>query len=296
MSPTGTPTQVTADRSVLVAYDGRCPATLRAGAALARATGVGLTVATAYRYRPTSLGARALPDPEPQARALALLDRATADAAGLALSTRAIAAIDVREALLDLAAEIDAEAIVLGPDLHGDITRSITASAERPVLAVPELPQLVGGDYRRIGVAYDASIASRFALDAAAIVARRTGASLQLLSVGPDAGHPGDLALQARRATAHLTGSVEVSVELLFGDPGRRLREAATGLDLLVCGTRRRARVLRALLGSVSSELLALPNCPTLLIPPASRMQDPAAGPQAPASAPMTRSSGTTPW
>lgn len=304
MNDDGRTTVPAEDRSVLIAYDGRCPTTLRAGAAFARATGAGLTVATAYHYRPVSTSARALPDPVPQARALALLDRAAAGLTGLEVTVRAVAATDVREALLDLAAEIDAEAIVLGPDLHGDITRSITAAAERPVLAVPELPQGVAAVYRRIGVAYDASVASRFALDAAAVLARRTGAALELVSVGPDAGHPGDLALQAEQAAARL--EVDVTVEVLFGDPGPRLREAATRYDLLVCGTRRRARVLRAILGSVSSELLALPHCPTLLIPPATRLHDPAPqtgssaqperpGAQLPASAPTTRSSGTTP-
>lgn len=262
-------------RPVLVAFDGRCPATLRAGATLARALGAPVTVASAYRYTPLTLGPRALPREAEVRRAEAaqlLVDTAVRAIPGLEVDTRVLPSTDVRTALLDLADELDAEALVLGPDLHGDVSRRVTGASPRPALMVPEHPGLVSEAYAEIGVAYDGSLACRSALDAAVVVAERTDATVHIVSVAGDADAQADLRLEAERVAVGLAARVDVTVDVRLGDPARRLRDAARGFDLLLCGRRRRARVVRALLGSVSAELLTLPTCPTLLVPPGAHL------------------------
>lgn len=237
---------------VLVAYDGRCSSTLQAAATLARVLHLDITLATADRRFD---------------RAEATVEDGAAELAGIHVDRVVLPTKHVEKALRELAIERDATAIVTGPDLHGDTTRHLAADAPCPVLVAPEDPRLVADAYRDIGVAYDASVGSRFALTAAADLAIRADARVHIVSVYVDPPHAEATELAAQEAAAGLD-RVETVIDVRYGDIGHELREACRHLDVLICGSHGHGRMLRSLIGSVSGELLELPNCPVLLVPP----------------------------
>jgi nucleotide-binding universal stress UspA family protein len=63
-------------------------------------------------------------------------------------------------------------------------------------------------------------------------------------------------------------GDLVVDGEVRVGDPDVELTERASeGLDLLVLGSRQRGPVRRAILGSVSAEVIRESPCPVLVVP-----------------------------
>lgn len=235
---------------VLVAYDGRCASTLPTAATLARVLHLDITLATTGTDRA----------PEPA-------DDAETHLAGIHVERVALSDHHPEKALRRLAIEQDATAIVTGPDPHGDTTRLLAADAPCPVLVAPDDPRLVSDTYRDIGVAYDAAVGSRFALTAAADLAIRCDARVHIISVYVDPPHA-EATEQAAQEAAVGLDRVDTVVDVRCGDIGHQLREASRHLDLLVCGSHGHGRMLRSLIGSVSGELLDLPNCPVLLVPP----------------------------
>jgi len=255
---------------VLVAYDGRCPSTLQVGAALARALGLGVTFVTAYQYDPVAFGARVLPSPATErrfGRAQAIAEGAAAGLDELAVETVVLPATDVRSALADLAVELDATVVVVGPDLHGDVARSLMSGAACPVVVAPEDPRLLSGSFKEIGVAYDGSPGSRFALTAATDLAIRCDGRVHVITVAPDPYHALDLERVAERAVAGVD-AVPVEVDMRYGETSRMLRDAARHLDLIAAGTHGRGPIGRGLFGSVSAELVRLPSCAVMVVPP----------------------------
>jgi len=250
---------------VLVAYDGRCPATLQAATTLARALGLDIMVASAYQHE--VIGHTQYANQSRFGRAESMLAEAVTPIDGVRIETRTLPADDIPDALRELAVEIDATAIVAGPDLQGDVTRRLASSAPCPVLVAPEDPRLVVNAYHEIGVAYDGSIGSNFALTAATDLAVRSGARVHVISVYTDAHHAEATELVAEHAAVGLD-RVETAVDVRYGNVGRQLRAACRDLDLVICGSHGYGAVRRALLGSVSAELLDLPLCPVLVVPP----------------------------
>ena len=244
------------------------------GALLAGALGEPLVLASAYRYEPISLTARAAGSPANARRA--------GDAAATLQRARAFAGPDVEvrervvpadrpgsgivEALVTLALEVDACALVLGRDTHSHVTRSLVPRAPCPVAVAPLSMPLPRPPLARIGVAYDGSPSAQLALVAARKLARRTAATLALLAAGPTAEHAMTWLHIARLS---LGFRVEHELRPLAGDPATILTQASGDVDLLVCGSRGRGRPLSAILGSVSAHLVARAQCPVLVVPPA---------------------------
>lgn len=257
---------------ILVAYDGRCPPALTAAGLLARLTRTSLTCVTAYRSEPLVLSGRVVPAPETDRRfahAGAVARSAAVQVTGVEdVESHALAAHggDVPKALVAMATDLDATAIVVGADLHGHVAHAVAAGATCPVLVVPEDPRLVSEGLRVVGVAFDGSLPSRLALTAAATMAEQAGATLRIVSVAVTDREEADAAAHADGALA--TGlPVHATTDVRIGDPGPQLRAASRSVDLMVCGARSRSRVSRSLLGSVSQELIDVPNCPVLVIP-----------------------------
>ena len=123
-----------------------------------------------------------------------------------------------------------------------------------------------------IGVAYDGGQESKDALAFATDLAGELDCHVQLLTVEPL--YP-DAEPSAAREWAyqerHKAGlrSVDGPAEGVFdrGDPAKALARHAVDLDLLVVGTRSHGRILRAALGSVSSELMRTCPCPLVVVP-----------------------------
>ena len=240
------------------------------GGQLARTLRQPLVLARAYRYDPACLSARATPSADNRRRAAAAqgaLSRARAFAgADVEIREHIVASVDVADALIALAADVDACLLVVGRDTDGHVTRALIPRAPCPVLVAPlSAPLPPRGPLRRIGVAIDGSPSAQLALTAATALAKSDGARLVLLAAGPTTEHAATW-LHIARLSLH---GIDVETHALAGDPREMLTQAGDELDLLVCGSRGRGRPLAALLGSVSAHLTAHAPCPLLVVPPA---------------------------
>jgi nucleotide-binding universal stress UspA family protein len=253
---------MTAAHPILAAYDGHATAPVVLGERLARLLGLPLHVATAYRYQPVALSARQVPRAENVRRSRAaehglerLLDRL-----GLDAERSSLPAQDVAEELVALAVARDAAAIVVGPDVRARVAWAVVRGARCPVAVAPRRARRLPRAVAVVGVAFDGSHASRLAVTAAARLAARAGARVELHAVGDE-----KLLATAESAAAELAPGAACVVH--EGRPADALAEAARALDVLVCGSRGRGRLLGALLGSVSSALVDDPPRPVLVVP-----------------------------
>ncbi len=140
---------------------------------------------------------------------------------------------------------------------------------------------------RRIVAGVDGSAEAAAAQELAAELARRSGATLELVAIADDGlgmrprrGSLGELAalaewddaVEARRE--HAQRLVERAAEgsgattdVRVGDPAEELASAAAGADLLVLGSRQWGALDRVVIGSTAEELLRGAPCSLLLVP-----------------------------
>jgi nucleotide-binding universal stress UspA family protein len=134
---------------------------------------------------------------------------------------------------------------------------------------------------RVVAVGYDGMAESQAALDEAAVLAGKFGASIKVIGVrtpvpamgaaaaaqaGAEAGP--DFQTRLHDAVAELPPELRALPILESGDPVKRLLEAAeVGVDLLVLGSRGFGPVLRLLIGSVSSRVIRGAPCPVMVVP-----------------------------
>ena len=147
-------------------------------------------------------------------------------------------------------------------------------------------PAMAGDWYRNIVVAYDASDGARVALRRAAAIATTDGAALTLVGAtsedsGPAAAVPVPGRHPSPEAVADTRHSLERAIETLdpelqaspwvVGGPAAKAIIAVANdisADLIVAGCRGRGTVGRALLGSVSTELVHESPCDVLVVHP----------------------------
>ena len=137
--------------------------------------------------------------------------------------------------------------------------------------------------YRNIVTAYDGSEGAKAALEVAARLAARDGASLTLVnSVAGPAGidppisskpNPEQVAEGrhvVERAIEDLDPKLGASPWIASGPAGEAILAIAEeiGADLIVTGSRGRGRLARAVLGSVSSHLVHNAGCDVLVVHP----------------------------
>ncbi|WP_320668618.1 universal stress protein [Patulibacter defluvii] len=161
--------------------------------------------------------------------------------------------------------------VVLGSDSEATLHQAPCAVA----VATPASVAL-----GRIGVAFDGTEAGRRAVAAAGEIAADRDAALTVLSVvdtrhvyasfGPAGGY-GDLRDQARELTSDalrtVRGVTRVERQLHEGDPVHEILALGREVDLLVLGARPNGRLLRLLLGSVSSRVVRRSTCPVVVVP-----------------------------
>ena len=174
----------------------------------------------------------------------------------------------------------------VGRVLAGDVTAGTLHGAPCPVVVAPRgyLGQV--REIGTIGVGFDGSPESRAALELAHEIARAAGARLHVIDVvvppdtGPFPAHGPEWAEHAhiRRAEAEARlaavlaelGDIATG-DLPVGNPAHELAGAATGLDLLVTGSRGYGPIRRLMLGSTSSKLVHEAPCPVLVLTRAAR-------------------------
>ena len=151
------------------------------------------------------------------------------------------------------------------------------------------MKSMASADWKKICCPVDFSDASRAAMEVAADLSRRTGASLTLLHAYPVPGFTfpdGSVVASARmmqelaeQAAKHLKdwakdaeglGAVGVDNVTSVGEPAveilRRVKEH--GVDLLVLGTHGRSGLEHALLGSVTERVVRKARCHVLTVHP----------------------------
>jgi nucleotide-binding universal stress UspA family protein len=222
----------------------------------------------------------------------------------LSVSARVVAAHSVSDALVSVAREEQADAVVLGSTHRGRPGRvfmgttfeNIAREATWPIVVAPEGFASTTTELKKIGVAYDGSDESQAALEWAVGAASEVGAGLRLLAVveppPPPAetwagSMPGEAwgdglsladttnvvdvlrerrqhELEDARATI---GSTPVETVTIVGDVLHELRDAAADLDMLVLGSHGRKRLDDLLVGGVARRLAHSCVAPLVLVP-----------------------------
>jgi nucleotide-binding universal stress UspA family protein len=282
---------------VVVGVDGG-PASADAvtlGCWLATALGTSLIVA-AVHPAPAALGSGRV-DAEwiaDRHRAAArVLDEARATLTGVAcaIEYRTVASTSAAHGLSDLAEQVSAAYIAVGSGRNAPRERLFAGStAERlmagsvcPIAVAPSGLKAPLGSLDRIGVAYVDTPDGRAALDAAAELARRSGAHLRLTTVvtSGDAAVPfllGDDSERAFLDTARETyeesltraaaavPDVAAEWEIRAGDPVDTLADL-DDVDVLFCGSRGYGPARRVVLGGVSTRLSRRARRPLIVVP-----------------------------
>jgi nucleotide-binding universal stress UspA family protein len=197
---------------------------------------------------------------------------------------------EVVGAILEQAAQLDVDVIVIGTHGRGGVQRFLLGSvaakvlrkADRPVIAVP--PGSGAGHaapFRSIVCATDLSEPGNRAVTTAAALAADAGASLVVLhavewpfgvEAGPDPltelRH--NIEAEARDQIAKLLspGQQRVEVALTTGRPQADIlgRAASSSADLLVLGASGRGAVGAGLLGSTADRVIRQAECPVLIV------------------------------
>jgi nucleotide-binding universal stress UspA family protein len=196
------------------------------------------------------------------------------------------------DALGALAERGEADLIVLGSTHHahvgsvspGSVAEHLLHGARCRLMIAPK--GYGGADHsqdrlRVAAVGFNGMAESFAALDEAARLATKFGASLRVIAVatpvpamgaaaaaqaGAEAGS--DFQAQLYDAVAELPAELRALPVFERGDPVKKLLEAAEmGVDLLVLGSRGFGPVMRLLIGSVSSHVIRQASCPVLVVP-----------------------------
>lgn len=223
-------------------------------------------------------------------------DRWRAESPSIPVSTRTVGSPSAAHGLHRLARETGAATVVVGPSRRhgpgltfpGPMATRFAHAAPCPVaVATGRIPERLGS----IGIAFVAADDGRVALQVAASLAERCGASLRAVSVtGPlpwmDVVQPafdgetlselygGHLAFELEKAVEALPADLVVELETPAGDPAEVLAAASGELDLLVCGSRGHGPIGEVVLGSTSHRLLEVAQCPVLIVPRATAEAD----------------------
>jgi nucleotide-binding universal stress UspA family protein len=196
------------------------------------------------------------------------------------------------DALQALAEKGEADLIVLGSTHHahvgsvapGSVAEQLLHGAKGRLIIAPKGYARADHSQDRLRVAavgFDGMAESFAALDEAAKLATKVGASLRVIGVatpvpamgaaaaaqvGAEAGP--DFQTRLKNAVAELPPELRALAVFERGDPVHKLLEAAEmGVDLLVLGSRGFGPVMRLLIGSVSSRVVREAPCPVLVVP-----------------------------
>ena len=202
---------------------------------------------------------------------------------------RSVASTSAAHGLHDLAEEVNASVITVGSSRTGPRNRLFAGSTAERLLAGSQWPIAVAPQEwvfepkNRVGVAYVDTPDGRAALEEAAEVARRIGASLRLYTVvanadstlpflvGADAEHAfletaRETYEESLRRAAATVKDVEVDWRLLGGNVIEALSELDE-VDVLCCGSRGYGPARRVLLGGVSTKLVRGARSPLVVVP-----------------------------
>ena len=278
-------------RTIVVGYDGP----ERGGEAVALATalrdpsGGSLLLVSAYPVAVYSNG-YVLPDNALQPTEVMLEAACERLRAGLPVRTLAVPGGAAR-ALTETAEHEHADLVVVGSSRHGAVGRVLPGTtAERLLHGAPSAVAVAPRGYapakvHSIGVAYDGSAEAEASLQAAEALALELGAALNVYIVIEPAPATGSMiaagtggewpsvtakehARELQRAVCDgAPAGLRPEVFLLHGRAGEQIAHRCAGVDdLLFVGSRGYGPLRRALLGSVSGELVRTAGCPVIVM------------------------------
>jgi nucleotide-binding universal stress UspA family protein len=215
------------------------------------------------------------------------LARVLAYEEGVETEARRFGGGSAAEAMSDLAERERFDAIVVGSPHRGPVGRAFLGSVAEGVLHGAPCAVFVApsgyadsghGPFGLIAVAYDGTPESKAALLRARAMAETSRASLRLLTVvAPPVALPGAAGYAPvepsepdevlAEGVSEAGTKVTVEGRKLDGPPAPALAQACEDADLLVAGSRGYGPVMRVVLGSVSSRLIAEAPCPVLVVP-----------------------------
>jgi nucleotide-binding universal stress UspA family protein len=273
---------------LLVGYDGSDGG--RDALALARVLGLAeessAVVVAVMPYGPLPVRFVEL-ESDAAAAAEPLLDEARKQLAGLEVETRAFGGGSPAGVMTDLAERREVDSIVVGSPHRGPVGRTLIGSVAEGILhgapcAVTVAPHGYSEGQRSldlIAVAYDGTPEAKAALHRAGALAEASGAVVRVLTVvAPPVALPGVVGYTPleppepdkviEEGVQALGPKVTAESRKLSGPPAHALAKACEdGVDLLVAGSRGYGPVMRVLLGSVSTQLIAGAPCPVLVVP-----------------------------
>jgi nucleotide-binding universal stress UspA family protein len=218
--------------------------------------------------------------------ALALLERARDEArlSELELTLRCVRSSSVGRGLHELAETVRADLLVLGSSRQSllghavirDDTRAALTGAPCAVAVAPagysEQPHVM----REIGVGYDGSAESAYAVEVARELADEWGAKLSAftaLSVPTAAFGPGHRPLTdaidtlVSRAKERIAALGGVAPHAAYGRAAEELAVYSASVDLLIVGSRAYGPIGRLMHGSTSARLARTARCALLVLP-----------------------------
>lgn len=265
---------------------------LSLGAALARTSGARLLVAAAIPDDPIPIetGGHERARREHFDRQFHAVDERLDELSYTALRLES----DAPHALEDAAEREGADLIVIGRTHRGLLgrvypgttaDRMLQASATPIVVAPHGYAEREHAGLGLIGVGYDGGDEAKAALGFAEKLAAALGCTLRLITVAPLYQDIPDVLAPTREsmfrdrleAGARSVRGVDVEAVLLRDDVAHALASQGVDLDLLVLGSRGHGRVLRAIAGSVASEVVREAPCPVVVVPRFARASDDAA-------------------
>ncbi len=263
---------------------------LALGHLLAEATGAELIVAGVIPMGPALIDTEVLFRMQSRSFTDAISERAGTVGA----EPRVYHSQSVARGLNDLADEAGADLIVVGSSRRGKVGQVLAGHIALQLLhgsrcAVAVAPDGYADDppasLDSIVVGVDGAREAQAAAAAAVDVAGATGASVRLVAVqqapavmyGPgavagshdklEAAIRGYLQHDLDSAAAAFPADAKPETELLDGDPGELLRDAASEASLLMLGSRGFGPLGRVVLGSTDARLLKAAPCPVLVWP-----------------------------
>ena len=273
-------------RRVVVAYDGSASAedALELSRRLCDPAGGALLLVFVVPDRGLHRYARrSMASAEEDARAT-LADVRTTIPPGLHVGLRTPRASSPARGMTELAEQEHADLLVVGSakgaagdriGLARTAGRLLQGAPCAVAVAPPGLRET--GPFRHIGVAYDGSAEAEKAVRIGFAIAQRDHSATTLYSVldelveRPEEGRRRlriELQEKLDRIADSAPGGVNPGTVLLHGPAGKAIADACDGVvDLLVVGSRGYGPIQRALLGSVSEELIARARHPMLVIP-----------------------------
>lgn len=274
---------------LLVGYDGSEGGrdALELARVLCAMTGAEALVVTVLPYGPMPVRYALLSEGE-ASETEPLFAEAREALAGIEVETRTYGGGTPAGVINDLAEAEKVELIVVGSPHRGAVGRAVLGSVAEGLLhgapcAVVAAPRGYAAErhdpLRTIAVAFDGTPEAKAALLKAELLAHATNGTIRILTVAePPIAVPGVIGYTppippdpeevVREAVKSVDRRLAAEGRHLSGPAAATIAEACEeGVDLLVAGSRRYGPVARALLGSVSTQLIHKAPCPVLVVP-----------------------------